>query len=130
MDAFFSQLQQATQGLIFPSESDEPVTPVSLNHAGPLTLELVAQLTGKATRKKPEVQTLEEFFAPAVKEQDWFEEEERQRCRRFQQLQRLLQSSLHDAHVYRFGSVEIDVYVLGVTPQNTIAGIQTRIIET
>ncbi len=51
-------------------------------------------------------------------------------CKRYQALVNLLQTHLTDIKVYRVGSCEVNVYILGKTTRNAIAGLSTISVET
>ena len=70
------------------------------------------------------------FFAIATQEEDWHDEEERETAKRFQNLVRILKQNLSQLQVYRVGSIEIDVYIIGMTPGGDWAGLSTQVVET
>lgn len=49
---------------------------------------------------------------------------------KFQTLVTKLKDNLTDIKVYRLGTIDIDVYIVGKTPSGDLAGIFTKVIET
>ncbi len=50
--------------------------------------------------------------------------------RRFLALQKVLETNLHDIKVYKVGTINIDVYVVGQAADGTYEGIHTKVVET
>ena len=69
---------------------------------------------------------VDDFFALATQEEDWHDQEERETVQRFQNLVGVLKQNLSQLRVYRVGSIEIDVYIVGVTPGGGLAGLSTE----
>lgn len=70
------------------------------------------------------------FFAIVTQEEDWHDEEKRETVKRFQNLVSVLKQNLSQLQVYRVGSIEIDVYIVGVTDGGGLAGLSTKLVET
>ncbi|MBE9067133.1 nuclease, partial [Leptolyngbya cf. ectocarpi LEGE 11479] len=60
----------------------------------------------------------------------WFDSRELILVERYRNLRDLLETTLEDLQVYRIGTVEIDVYLLGKTEDDQIIGVKTTIVET
>ncbi len=73
---------------------------------------------------------LETFFAPATQPQDWHGDEERAIAHRFQDLVHLLQTHLKAIQVYRLGSIEIPVYIVGQDEAGDWIIVSTTVVET
>jgi hypothetical protein len=74
---------------------------------------------------------VDDFFAIiATQEDNWHDEEERETVKRFQNLVSILKQNLSQLQVFRVGSVEIDVYIVGVTGGGGLAGLSTKLVET
>jgi glucose dehydrogenase len=74
--------------------------------------------------------TVDDFFALAIQEEDWHDEEERETVQRFRQLVSILKQNLSQLQVYRVGDRSIDAYIVGVTPDGDWAGLATKLVET
>ena len=94
------------------------------------TAETVIQQTSHAPDTPVEVVSLDEFFQNATQEEDWHNEEEKETVKRYQALVETLKTNLADLQVYRLGTVEIDVYIVGKTPSGDLAGLSTKVVET
>jgi hypothetical protein len=125
-----NQLQQACEGLLWLSESDYPWEIIYWDNFSDLTPEKLLQQINRALATKIEIIDLEQFFAQATQKQDWHEAVEIAEVERYQSLVKILQENLQDIKVYEVGEVEIDVYILGKTNSNTIAGLATKVIAT
>ena len=125
-----TQLKQASKSLLFLSESDAPFEIIHWPTQGELTPPKLLQLTGHPPDAAVELRTVDDFFAIATQEEDWHDEEERETAKRFQNLVSILKQNLSQLQVYRVGSIEIDVYIVGVTDGGGLAGLSTQVVET
>jgi hypothetical protein len=117
-------LQAASEGLLYPSETDEPFEPLSWGRAvGDLTAREAARLAGASAAAVVEEQTLAEFFKPlTVDEADDAEQ--------WRRLQQVVEEQLSGARVFRVGRVNIDVFIVGRAADGEWVGIKTRVVET
>lgn len=125
-------LGAAASGLLFPSESDYPLTPyrwVGTDGAEPSPAALI-QAEGRKADTPIETLTVRALFEPLFVLQADATEEEKANVARYRALVDLLEAELSDLRVYRVGAVEIDVYVLGRHPSGEWLGLKTRVIET
>ncbi len=129
-DSITNQLKQASEGLLFLSESDAPFEVVRWPTQGQLTPAKLLQLTNHPPDAPVEVVNVDEFFAIATVEEDWHDEEEREIVQRFQHLVSVLKQNLSNIQVYRVGQINIDAYIVGVTPSGHSMGLSTKLVET
>ncbi len=129
-DPITNQLKQATEGFLFLSESDAPFEVVRWPAQGQLTPAKLLQLTNHPPDAPVEVASVDEFFAIATQPEDWHDEEEREIVQRFQHLVSVLKQNLSNIQVYRVGSINIDAYIIGVTPNGDWMGLSTKLVET
>jgi hypothetical protein len=129
-DSIAAQLQQASKGLLFLSESDAPFEVIHWSAQGELTPAKLLQLTGHPPDAPVELRTVDDFFAVATQAEDWHDEEERETVQRFQNLVSVLKQNLSQLQVYRVGSIEIDAYIIGVTDGGELAGLSAKLVET
>jgi len=125
-----TQLQQASEGLIFGSETDAPFEVIHWQTQEQLTPAKLLQLTNHPPDAPIEVVSVEDFFEVSTQEEDWHDEEERETAKRFQNLVNILKQNLSQLQVYRVGSVEIDVYIVGAIGGGGWAGLSTKLVET
>jgi Nuclease A inhibitor-like protein len=122
-------LREASQSLLYPSESDEPFEPVSWGSVtGELSPARVRQAVGAGPGKKVEEIALEEFFKSLTQRIEGAPEEEDPG--KFKALQAVVNQHLQDTKVFRVGSVNIDVYVVGKSVDGEWVGLKTKAIET
>ncbi|MEM7795079.1 MAG: nuclease A inhibitor family protein [Cyanobacteria bacterium P01_C01_bin.118] len=76
------------------------------------------------------VVSLDDFFGQSTVERSWFDSRELTLVERYRNLRDLIETTLEDPQVYRIGSVEMDVYLLGTTEDNQIIGVKTKVVET
>ncbi len=126
------QLQEASDGLVFISESDYPFEVFLWEASGSLvkTPETILHHTGHPVDTPVEVVDIDSFFSAATTEQEWHNPEERETVKKFQMLVETLKSHLSDIQVYRLGERSIDVYIAGKTPEGDLAGLSTKVVET
>lgn len=124
-----NQLQQASEGLLWLSESDYPFEVICWEKVDDIEAKLL-ELTDSNSETTIEVKELESFFKRVTEEKDWYEEEEMAECKRYQELVKLLKTHLADIKVYRVGEIEVNCYILGKTESGAIAGLSTISVET
>ena len=129
-ESIATQLQQASKGLLFLSESDAPFEVIHWPAQGELTPAKLLPLTNHPPDAPVEVASVDDLFAIATQEEDWHDEEERETVKRFQNLVSVLKQNLSQLQVYRVGSINIDAYIIGVTPHGELAGLSTKLVET
>ena len=124
------QLKEASEGLLWMSESEYPFEVFTWDKADTFTPTLVLKRAGYPPDTPVEVVGVDAFFAPATTEEDWHNEDEKAQVKRYQNLVTTLKQNLKDIQVYRVGEVEIDAYIVGKTPAGTVAGLSTKAVQT
>ncbi|MEQ9667436.1 nuclease A inhibitor family protein [Coleofasciculus sp. G2-EDA-02] len=124
------QLKKSSEGLLWISEANYPFEVFTWDNTDILTPALVLERAGYPPDTPIEVQTLDQFFASAITEEDWHNEAEKAQVKRYQALEQTLSDCLTDIQVYRLGSTTIDIYIAGKTPEGTVAGLSTKVVET
>lgn len=127
-----TQLQAATADLLWLSEMDAPFEVMYWSQQAdtPLTAETLLQLTNQPPTAPVKVLALDDFFAGATEEQDWFGEEEKAIAARYRELVALLKQHLSDLTVYQVGDVNLDLYIIGRTSEGMLVGLATQASET
>ncbi len=126
-------LLSAIAGLSWMSEADYPFSVVTWKDETQtsLTPQRLLLLTQHGATTPVTVEDFDQFFAPALQEQDWYGEEEKAIVQKYHHLVDLLKQHLKQPTVYRVGETEVDIYILGETKtQGGIAGVATRAVET
>jgi histidine triad (HIT) family protein len=129
-DATTAQLQQLTKGLIFMSESDAALEPVSYDApAGPLTDAAVLKAVGAEAGSKVEAQELTLFLRNHTADDGVLGDPTQ--ANRFKALQMYLKQELEGVKVYRVGTgPQVQAYALGRTESGQLAGFKTVLTET
>lgn len=125
------ELERATEGLLFMSESDYPfeiVRPESFSEEE--TPRALRRLAGEAEDAPVETRSVEDFFGVAAAEAEWKSAEALETARRYQALLSLLKENLTDVRVYRIGTINIPVYIVGRSSEGNLLGLSTRVVET
>lgn len=124
-------LATASTGLLMPSETDAPFTPVCWPDGAhrALTIPRLLRLTGHPADSPVEVLGLDEFFRNVAYPQPWHDTTQAAQVPRFRRLVEVLRGRLTGVRVYRVDSVRIDVYIVG-TSGCTLAGLSTVVVET
>lgn len=124
------ELEAACKDLLWRSEADYSFEVATL----PITkqpLSIDRQLLAIYPDNTPvAIISLEQFFAQATVERSWFDSHELTLVQRYRNLRDLLETTLENLQVYRIGSVEIDVYLLGKTEDDRVIGVKTKVVET
>lgn len=128
-EQLLEKLREGSRGLTFMSESDYPFEVFKWGDAEP-TQDFLRKQAGEAADAPVETRTAADFFRVAASEPEWKNAEQRAEARKFQALRKLLEENLKDLKVYRIGSVNIPVYVVGRAPSGNWLGVSTRVVET
>jgi hypothetical protein len=123
------KLALAVTDLVWLSESDYPFEIIDWQIESIEPVILLKQID-RPEDTLVEVVELEAFFATATQEQDWYDESELETVKRYRDLVEILKTNLQEVAVYRVGEIEIEVYILGKTSSNAIAGLKTQVVET
>jgi hypothetical protein len=127
------KLRQASEGLLYLSETDAPLQPFfwkseSEGEALEVTPEAVGQ-HAEIDAAQLKTQSLGAFFKPAVTEEDWYDEDEKASAKRFQALHDLVKQELKGVKIFRTPAPERQVFIVGQT-EGGLAGLQTTVVET
>jgi Nuclease A inhibitor-like protein len=121
-------LKQATADLLWSSESDYPFELVTWAQGIDMT---PAALFGKLPIIDPVATlTILELFEPVLTVEDWYEAAELALVDRYTNLLHMIESQLSDVQVFRIGTVEIAIYIVGKTPAGDLVGLKTYSVET
>jgi hypothetical protein len=129
-EELFGALQEATEGLLFMSESDYPFEVIRWSDSEQLSPEYLRQAMGADFSAKVEETTVEEFFRVPAGEQEWKDEAQLAEAKKYQRLRNLLEENLTGIKVYRIGEINIGVYVVGMSAEGNWLGVSTRVVET
>ena len=121
------RLSILSKDLLFPSESDFPLEPFTWESAT-ITPEIILTRSQKPADTAIESINLEDFFAPVMTDEDWFDDEDRAIAQRFRDLKTAI-ATLENVQVFKVGTIEIDVYIVGAIGSDLV-GLKTTIIET
>jgi hypothetical protein len=75
-------------------------------------------------------QSVDEFFAPLIQDQDWFGDEERQTAARYRALLDTVKRVLKNPKVVRVGDRKKTIYIVGTANEGGWAGLKTTAVET
>ncbi|MHC0061636.1 nuclease A inhibitor family protein [Nostoc sp. UIC 10890] len=126
------KLKQASDGLLMISESEYPFEVFLWSNQAqePMTAQKLLQLAGHPQETSVEEVELDYFFRNCAQEKEWHDEIQQQNVPKFKSLVKILQDTFTDIKVYRIGTINIDVYIVGKTPSGDLAGISTKVVET
>ena len=116
-DMLLTTLRQATEGLLYPSEYDEPLEPFVWEQADNTSAE-VGRLAELPAQESCQTIAADAFFADVAEIEG------------FAALYETLKATLTDLRVYRYGAANITVYVVGRDAQGRLAGFKTLAVET
>jgi hypothetical protein len=131
MTATTAALQQAADGLTYPSETDSPWVALAWPSAQgePNRQGVLKQGRQKATTPVEE-QTVDDFFAPLVQEQDWHGPEEKADVAKYRILLDAVKRLLVTPKVFKVGRRKVAVYVVGQAPEGGWGVLKTTAVET
>jgi hypothetical protein len=124
-------LQQAADGLTYPSETDAPWAAFAWPQAaGAPTAAAVLKLGGHRKRTAVQEVSLDEFFTPLVQEQAWYGADEKAEAVKYRVLLAAVRELLTAPKVIQAGSRKVTVYVVGQAKEGGWAGLKTTAVET
>jgi hypothetical protein len=123
------KIKNAVQGLYYISETDAEILPFVGSKADSVSGKILLAQT-KNDSKSIEEREFNNFFSRLTKIQDWFGDEEKETARKFSDLKDLLEKELMNLKVFKVGTIELDIYVVGLDSNSILTGIQTRAVET
>ena len=123
-------LADAASGLLFPGESDAPLTPYRWAGTAAPTPEALLQAEKRAPETPVETVEVADFFGGLTTPRAGASEAERTEAARWRALVALLGERLQDLRVYRVGAVDIDAFILGRDPAGVWLGLRTHLVET
>jgi hypothetical protein len=126
---FYSQLEDACNGLIYISETDAPVKPFISKGFTVDREAALKQLSAGADGTISEVQ-FSQFFERLTTIKDWYGEREKTRAKKFLDLQKLIEENLSDRKIFRIGDVRITIFAVGFDSEGRLAGVTTNAVET
>ena len=124
------QISEIVEKLTYLSETDAEIIPFSGFQTDTVTKEILLKQIGKEETVKIEETGFTDFFAPLIRKQKWFGEEEQKQTEKFIRLKELLQENLINKKVFRIGKKDIEIYVVGLDKDYILCGIKTRSVET
>jgi hypothetical protein len=124
-------LKEVSKGLLMTSESDYPFEVILWEGKAkePLTVEKMLQVTNHSRDTSVEIVDLDYLFRNAAQEKEWHDEQQKATVKQFKLLLETLKNNLSDLQVYRVGTIEVDVYIVGKNESNLV-GLSTKLIET
>lgn len=129
-DEDVTALAEAAQSLLMPSESDAPFEPVAWFAPPPFSAAALRAALSMPPDTPITTRTLTSFFEPLTSERAWFGDKERERAARFARLEETIATHLSDVWVYRLGTIEITIVILGATTSGRLIGLRTSAVET
>jgi hypothetical protein len=117
-------LQKASAGLLYPSDTDAPFEAFSWGKAnGSLTPATAQKLAGVGPKKTTKQMALGDFFANLTSDDN-------DDADKYKALLKVVNEQLSGVKVYRFGDVELDIFLVGKTKEGDWAGLKTKSVET
>jgi hypothetical protein len=124
------KLQQASADLLWMSESESPFEIVKWERGSDCTPETLISSSDRDADRAIGCTSLADFFAPALRVEDWYGAEELANVKKFEELYHAIESNLQQVQVFRVGEVEVTVYILGKTPDGDTVGLKAQVVET
>lgn len=109
------RLKTACDGLYYISETDAPFTVIDN-----------IEEAGEPTETRP----FEAFFSPMIAIHRGYQEQQIERAKKFLELKELLEGSLSDLAVYKFGETRLAIYIVGRDKDGELLGLRTEAVET
>jgi hypothetical protein len=129
MQNLVAQLNVLTKDLYFVSETDAAwqIQPLAVDE--PL-IEQLYTLSGKPTDSNIEERAWADFLTNAATVQDWMGDDEKATALRYQALRDYVNTNLTEVTVFRIGSIDITIYIVGKTATGELVTLSTNTVET
>lgn len=115
-------LRRASAALLYPSETDAAFEVLTLETDTPqISQEHLLPHTRRPKGAKVEEIPLADFFDELADADD---------AEQFEELRKTVQQQLRNLRVFRFGEVEVDVFIVGKTLSGKWAALKTKSVET
>src|SRR5947207_11383433 len=116
-EEIITALRDATEGLLYMSESDESFEIIDWR-GGDRCLDEpnMVELSGHQPGTPIETVPLDTFFANLITDRDWHGEQEKADVQRYRNLLKVIKQNLLDASAFRIGEIEVDIFIIGRTP--------------
>lgn len=125
------QLTATTAGLLYQSETEATLTPVSHSarqaEFGPND---ARELAGRGVEEHVEELSIADFFAGPTEAQDWHGPDEKQAVARYRTLQQLFSATLTSAKAFKLGQIRVTILVIGRTAEGHWIGVRVEAVET
>lgn len=119
---------KASEGLLYPSESDYPFTYFSFEGSSLPGPQEFLQLTGQTGQPITQV-NFDDLFDRLTRIEPEMDEQQIKAARHFRLLERAFRDTFKDLTVYRVGEIQIQIYITGLSTCG-VGGLQTISIET
>ena len=127
-ETLLAKIVEISEGLDYVSETDAAIEPFD---AGKRDAVDARYLIEKDLQKKEVREILwENFFQRLTEQRDWFDEDQKQKATRYAELEDLLRENLLELKVFKIGTIQIDIYVIGFDQERNLLGIKTKAVET
>jgi hypothetical protein len=123
------KIKNAVNGLFYISETDS-LFEVSILGGTGLIEDRLRMLLNRKSDTTIQKQDLDYFLRNMVKTYEGATAEDEQRAKRFIQLKEVLQQSLSNIEIYRFGEVNIDAVIAGTAADGQVVILTTKLVET
>src|SRR5437763_109915 len=130
-DPELDALKAAVKGLVFRSETDEPLHPfVWKGDGGPLTGEKVLRLGKLHPKTEVEDVGLDDVLGTQTEGYEGQTEAEKKNVEGFKDLVKVLKGKLADVRAFRVGEPNVRYFIVGRTKGGDWAGVWTKAVET
>ena len=121
-DKFDRHVEDACDGLIYVSEIDAEVLPVSQKEIRKGSIEGYSEVLGIAADEIVQTIPFDQFFVRLTEKKDWHGKREQDNAERWSRLRDFLESNLSRLKVLRVGEIRIDIYIVGINKDEAISG--------
>jgi hypothetical protein len=123
-------LRRVCAGLIYISETDAPVVPFLGGKAARVSNDAILQYADPKPRGEMSEVAFGPFFERLTTVREWYGTAEITMTQRFLELQRLLEENLTDLKVFMIGTIQLDIFAVGLDREGRLVGVRTKAVET
>jgi hypothetical protein len=122
---YTSYLQSLTKGLLFISESEYPWQTLYL---GEDKAQALKRLPFDVAQARPI--EVEHLLRNHTKDESWYSEEELATAEKYRQFLTLLKEEVKNVSAYKFGEIEVHIYIIAQLPNGEWIAMRTISVET
>lgn len=128
--ALRERIAAACVGMVFISETDSPFTPIFCGKGSGGVSDRLEHKFPELLGAKLEISSFDDLFRRLTAVHDWFGDAERHRAAKAKEMETIFREELTELTVASFGSIQVQIFVVGIDRTDNLLGVRTFAVET